>query len=81
MRETERVKLHKETRLEYMTYLMELNHERRKAYKEGETKERLNSIRNFVKATKWSIDKAMEALEIPMSERDTYKEKILAAGL
>lgn len=84
MRETERVKLHKETRLEYMTYLMELNHERRKAYKEGEArgeaKERLNSIRNFIKATKWSIDKAMEALEIPINERDTYKAKILGGG-
>ena len=83
-KEAERIKLHKETRLEYMTYLMELRRERREAYKEGEVKgeakERLSSIRNLIEATKWSIDKAMDTLKIPVNERESYKAKILGGG-
>lgn len=84
-RETERLKLHKETRLDYMTYLMEINRYRKDAFaegkSEGEEKGRvetfLSSIKGLMETTKWSIDQAMDAIKVPVAECEKYRKLLL----
>ena len=83
--ETKRIKEHKETRLEYMTLMMELREQWREGKKEGikEGMEKgikegmengiLSSIRCLMESMKWTVDQAMDALKIQGDDRAKYK--------
>ena len=66
--EVERVKLHKETRLEYMTFLMELKEQRREGREEGraegEAKTMVKALRNLMKSMGLSKEAAMDTLGV-----------------
>ena len=70
--EVERLKQHNETKVEYMTLMMELKEQRREGYDEGKESERVISIRNLMKNMKLSAKQAMDVLEIPASEQEKY---------
>ena len=74
--EVERVKQHNETRVEYMTLMMELKQQRREGYTEGQDSERLNSIRNLMESLHLTSQQAMEALKIPANEQPKYASQI-----
>ena len=78
--EVERVKQHNETRVEYMTLMMELKQQRREGYAEGEASgkdsERLNSIRNLMESLHLTAQQAMDALKIPANEQPKYASQI-----
>lgn len=78
--EVERVKQHNETRVEYMTLMMELKQQRREGYAEGEASgkdsERLNSIRNLMESLHWTAQQAMDALKIPAAEQSKYAAQL-----
>ena len=66
--ETEKIKQHEETRVEYMTLMMELKEQRR----EGREEERLQSIRALMETVHWTAKQAMDALKIPAAEQEKY---------
>jgi|GEM_PF-1351814 len=74
--EVERLKQHNETKVEYMTLMMELKEQRREGYDEGkadgEVRGKVSSIRNLMKNMKLSAKQAMDILEIPASEQEKY---------
>ncbi len=74
--EVERVKQHNETKVEYMTLMMELKEQRREGYAEGEAKGKestlLASIRNLMETANWTAQQAMDALKIPADEQKKY---------
>ena len=82
--EVERVKQHNETRVEYMTLMMELKQQRREGYNEGKAEgkaegqdsERLNSIRNLMESLHLTAQQAMDALKIPVKEQSKYASQI-----
>jgi flagellar biosynthesis/type III secretory pathway protein FliH len=82
--EVERVKQHNETRVEYMTLMMELKQQRREGYAEGEASgitkgqdsERLNSIRNLMESLHLTAQQAMDALKIPAKDQPKYASQI-----
>ncbi|WP_029545083.1 Rpn family recombination-promoting nuclease/putative transposase [Selenomonas sp. AB3002] len=74
--EVERVKQHNETKVEYMTLMMELKQQRREGYAEGQDSERLNSIRNLMESLHWTAQQAMDALKIPASEQSKYAAQL-----
>ena len=71
--EVERIKQHNETRVEYMTLMMELKEQRREGFDEGINKGRLDNIVNNVRAlvaeTGWSIDRAFDVLHVSPEDR------------
>ena len=74
--EVERLKQHNETRVEYMTLMMELKEQRREGYDEGKESERVISIRNLMETLNLSAKQAMDALKIPASEQEKYSALI-----
>ena len=70
--EVERLKQHNETKVEYMTLMMELKEQRREGYDEGKESERVSSIRNLMETLNLSAQQAMDALKIPASEQEKY---------
>ena len=78
--EVERLKQHNETKVEYMTLMMELKEQRREGYNEGKAdgevqgkeSERVSSIRNLMETVGWTAKQAMDALKIPASEQEKY---------
>ena len=74
--EVERLKQHNETKVEYMTLMMELKEQRREGYAEGEAKGKestlLASIRNLMETANWTAQQAMDALKIPADEQEKY---------
>ena len=70
--EVERLKQHNETKVEYMTLMMELKEQRREGYDEGKESERVSSIRNLMETLNLSAKQAMDALKIPASEQEKY---------
>jgi hypothetical protein len=67
--EVERVKQHDETRLEYMTLMMELKQQRREGYDEGRIENMLKSVKSLMTKRGWSLDETMEALDISPEDR------------
>lgn len=67
-REIRDLKSQEKERVAYMTYAMKIQEEREEAQKES----RFEDIKNLMKNTGWSIEKAMDALSIPMQEREEY---------
>ena len=74
--EVERLKQHNETRVEYMTLMMELKQQRREGYTEGQDSERLNSIRNLMESLHLTAQQAMDALKIPAKDQKKYASQI-----
>ena len=70
--EVEKVKLHKETRLEYMTLMMELKQQRR----EGQEEERRNTAIRMIKAGKLSLEEIAEYLALPLKSVMEIKKSI-----
>ena len=83
-REVEKVKLHEETRLEYMTLLMEMKEQkregreegRREGRREGREEERLASIRSLMKKLHMTAAEAMNVLDIPATKREKYAARL-----
>ncbi len=86
--EVERLKKHNETRVEYMTLMMELKEQRREGFDEGviygENKGRnegieltiIASIRNLMETVGWTAQQAMDALKVPADEREKYAAQL-----
>ena len=78
--EVERVKAHKEMKVEYMTYMAQLQDERREGIREGIRKgilegkdlERVSSIRNVMETLSLTLLQAMNALKIPADDQPKY---------
>ena len=70
--EVERVKQHDETRLEYMTLMMELKQQRR----EGQEEERRNTAIRMIKAWKLSLEEIAEYLALPLKSVMEIKKSI-----
>ena len=71
--EVERIKRHNETRVEYMTLMMELKEQRREGYAEGRTDGRVdnivNNVRSLVAKKGWSPDEAFDILGVSPEDR------------
>ena len=79
--EVERIKQHNETRVEYMTLMMELKEQRREGYDEGRIAGRnegmnegrvdniVNNVRSLVAETGWSTDRAFDVLHVSPEDR------------
>ena len=79
--EVERLKQHNETRVEYMTLMMELKEQRREGFDEGviygENKGRnegrvdtiVSNVRSLVAETGWSTDRAFDVLHVSPEDR------------
>lgn len=75
--EVERLKQHNETRVEYMTLMMELKEQRREGYDEGKTEGRaegrveniVNNVRALMAKKGWSTDEAFDVLNISPEDR------------
>lgn len=74
--EVENVKMHKETRLEYMTLLMEMKEQRKEGREEGMAQATLASIRNLMAKLHMTAAEAMSILEIPASEQEKYASQL-----
>ncbi len=74
--EVEQVKQHDETRVEYMTLMMELKQQRREGREEGRTQEQLASIRNLMETLHLSAQQAMDALKIPADKREANSAQL-----
>ena len=66
------MKQHDETRLEYMTLMMELKQQRR----EGQEEERRNIAIRMIKARKLSLDEIAEYLALPLKSVIDIKNSI-----
>ena len=82
--EVERIKQHDETRVEYMTLVMELKEQRREGYDEGviygENRGRVDNIVNNVRAlvaeTGWTTDRAFDVLHVSPEDRSVVIERL-----
>ena len=74
--EVNKVKQHNETKVEYMTLMMELKQQRREGYNEGKETERLNTIRNLMATLNLTAQQAMDAMKIPISEQKKYATQV-----
>ena len=78
--EVERIKQHNETRVEYMTLMMELKEQRREGMEEGINKGRVDTIVNNVRAlvTKkgWSPDEALDILNVSPEDRSVVVARL-----
>ncbi len=74
--EVEKVKQHKETRVEYMTYVMEIKRQRKDAHAAGVEETKINSIRALMETMKWTAKQAMDALKIPAAEQKKYAAQV-----
>ena len=66
--EVEKVKAHEEMKVEYMTYMAQLQDERREGYSDGV----VSSIRGLIESVGWTVNQAMDALKIPAAEQPKY---------
>ncbi|MBR3623048.1 MAG: hypothetical protein IKN43_06850, partial [Selenomonadaceae bacterium] len=67
--EAERIKQHKETRLEYMTLMAELQDQRREGENSGRIKNIINNVRSLMKKKGWSLDEAFDVLDVSPKDR------------
>lgn len=73
--EVDRVKQHDETRLEYMTLMMELKQQRREGYDEGRIENMLKSVKSLMNKRGWSLDETMEALDMSPEDKAIVASK------
>ena len=62
----------RETRVEYMTLMMELKQQRREGKREGAESKQVENIRSLMETMKWTAKQAMDALKIPVAEQEKY---------
>lgn len=74
--EVEKVKQHKETRVEYMTLMMELQQQRREGREEGKDLALVSTIRNLMETLHLSAKQAMDAMKIPAAEQEKYLARV-----
>ena len=82
--EVERLKQHNETKVEYMTLMMELKEQRREGYDEGRTDGRnegrvetiLRNVRSLIDETGWSADKALDVLHVSPEDRTVVMSQL-----
>ncbi len=82
--EVERVKLHKETRLEYMTLMMELKEQWREGHEKGREEGReegrseniLKNVRSLMAKKGWSLDEALDVLDVSPEDRAVVMAKM-----
>ena len=74
--EVERLKQHNETKVEYMTLMMELKEQRREGYDEGRIDNILNNVRALIDETGWSTDKAFDVLHVSPEDRQVVMSKL-----
>ena len=75
--EVERIKQHNETKVEYMTLMMELKEQRREGYDEGRNDGRnegrvdniVDNVRSLVTKKGWSPDEAFDVLNVSPEDR------------
>lgn len=79
--EVNRVKAHKETRVEYMTLMMELKEQRREGYDEGlhtgREEERKNAAIRMIKIGKLSLEEIAEYLALPLANVIELKKSLI----
>ena len=74
--EVAKVKQHNETKVEYMTLMMELKQQRREGYHEGKNSAMLEAVRNLMETAGWTAKQAMDALKIPLREQKKYAAQV-----
>ena len=86
--EVERVKQHNETRVEYMTLMMELKQQRREGFAEGEAsgiakgrdegriENILASVRALMGKKGWSLDEALDVLNVTPEDRAIVSSRL-----
>ncbi len=82
--EVERLKQHNETRVEYMTLMMELKEQRREGYDEGRTDGRnegrvgtiLNNVRALIDKKGWSPEEALDILNVSPEDRQVVMSQL-----
>lgn len=67
--EVERIKQHNETRVEYMTLMMELKEQRREGYDDGRVDNIVNNVRALIAKKGWSPDEALYILNVSPEDR------------
>ena len=71
--EVDRLKQHNETKVEYMTLMMELKEQRREGFDEGINKGRVdtivNNVRSLIAKKGWSPDEALDILNVSPEDR------------
>ena len=82
--EVERLKQHNETKVEYMTLMMELKEQRREGYDEGRTDGRnegrvgtiLNNVRALIDKKGWSPEEALDILNVSPEDRTVVMSQL-----
>ncbi len=78
--EVERLKQHNETKVEYMTLMMELKEQRREGFDEGINKGRIDTILSNVRALidkkGWSPDEALDILNVSPEDRSVVMSRL-----
>ncbi|MBR1885689.1 MAG: hypothetical protein IJ812_04720 [Schwartzia sp.] len=74
--EVERIKQHKETKVEYMTLMMELNRQRREGREEGSIETMLKNIRALMEKKGWSLSEALDVLDVSPEDRLIVSAKL-----
>ncbi len=71
--EVDRLKQHNETKVEYMTLMMELKEQRREGFDEGINQGRVdtivNNVRSLIAKKGWSPDEALDILNVSPEDR------------
>ncbi len=72
----EAVRSDNEWEVSYMTFRQKLDEECRESYAEGAAKATISKLRfdlqNLMQYTGWTLEQAMEALNVPGAEREEY---------
>jgi len=74
--EVERLKRHNETRVEYMTLMMELKEQRREGYDEGRIDNILNNVRALIDKKGWSPEEALDILNVSPDDRQAVMSQL-----
>lgn len=75
-KEVEAARKNREWRHEYMTLLMRDQENMEKGMEKGMEKTMLDSIKSLVKNLNMTLEEAMEALDVPKSKRESYKQML-----
>ena len=74
--EVERLKQHNETKVEYMTLMMELKEQRREGYDEGRIETILRNVRALIEKKGWSPDEALDILNVSPEDRQVVMAQL-----
>lgn len=77
--EIHRIKAEDQERMSYMFFAERISEERQEAMQEGRADERMANLRQLIAKLKLTIEQAMDVLDIPMSERQHYRDMLQTA--